>query len=192
MCEISYPERRMYDIFICTFCKEESTTEEIVRKFQNKTTDFTRYIPQKLKDLIFYESGGVCQYCYENEATQIDHILPFSFLPNHSHSNLIASCRRCNLAANNKMFFTIEEKRRYIVSKVFSGITKKTIVIWTQDDLREVSYELRGGKKAIVKDLREAYKLAQKLKEAGVPRVVVDGSEWLSHGKFYKFNKRDK
>jgi len=39
----------------------------------------------------------ICSYCGE-QATEVDHVIPRKVGGDHSMDNLVASCRRCNLA----------------------------------------------------------------------------------------------
>jgi hypothetical protein len=57
-----------------------------------------------------------CGYCFSRWATCWDHLLPYSYRPNNSKSNLFPSCTRCNLVLSNKMFASLEEKREYVRS----------------------------------------------------------------------------
>ena len=51
---------------------------------------------------VFYRDGFCCQYC-GREADSIDHVVPRSRGGVHAWENVVAACRRCNLAKGNRM-----------------------------------------------------------------------------------------
>lgn len=59
--------------------------------------------------------GNLCYYCRKEIATQIDHIIPYSYYPNNDFDNLVPSCAVCNLIANDKTFDSIDQKQGYIL-----------------------------------------------------------------------------
>lgn len=63
---------------------------------------------------ILKRDGYICGYCFERRATQVDHIVPVTYLQMNEESNLIACCEDCNRIAGNKVFDSIQEKREYI------------------------------------------------------------------------------
>ena len=50
---------------------------------------------------VMYRDGKRCQYC-GREADSVDHIVPRSKGGTHTWENVVAACRRCNLAKGNK------------------------------------------------------------------------------------------
>ena len=61
--------------------------------------------------------GEKCVYCHSQIATQIDHVIPYSYIPCHDLINLRPSCARCNLIASDKVFEDFDEKYKYVRSK---------------------------------------------------------------------------
>lgn len=61
------------------------------------------------------ETYGVnCAYCHVVPATQIDHVIPVSYIENHTLANLRPSCSWCNLLAGSKVFETFEDKYEWM------------------------------------------------------------------------------
>lgn len=58
--------------------------------------------------------GSLCYYCRLNIATQIDHIIPYSYSCDHSIDNLILCCQSCNLKASDKVFSSLYEKENFL------------------------------------------------------------------------------
>lgn len=55
----------------------------------------------------------ICAYCYGN-ATEVDHVVPYKWIPDDDEDNLVASCLDCNRIAGDKMFSSFDEKRAFI------------------------------------------------------------------------------
>ncbi|MFN0092312.1 MAG: HNH endonuclease [Acidimicrobiales bacterium] len=51
---------------------------------------------------IFHRDGHRCQYC-GRDAESIDHVVPRSRGGPHTWENVVAACRRCNLAKGNRL-----------------------------------------------------------------------------------------
>jgi hypothetical protein len=64
---------------------------------------------------VWKRDKGVCRYC-GGSADSIDHIVPWSYKPNNSMSNLAAACMPCNLAASDMIFPTFAAKREFILT----------------------------------------------------------------------------
>ena len=54
-----------------------------------------------------------CVYCNE-DATCVDHVVPFSYSQCDDEDNLVASCDECNLIAGDKVFRDFTTKSEYI------------------------------------------------------------------------------
>ena len=65
-----------------------------------------------------------CGYCFENEATGWDHLIPVSAGGLDNTDNLFPSCKICNSLLSNFIFETIEAKRAYVKHRL-KGKTKK-------------------------------------------------------------------
>lgn len=72
-----------------------------------------RTLSQARKTEILERDGYLCVYCHE-DATEVDHIIPWSYDHNNNDENLVACCRDCNAIAGNKVFDTLQAKYRYI------------------------------------------------------------------------------
>lgn len=57
---------------------------------------------RKIRERILIRDSRICQWCGVDEATHVDHIVPRSKGGTDMDDNLVASCRRCNLARGNK------------------------------------------------------------------------------------------
>ena len=73
-----------------------------------------RTLRRKSKDAIIERDGGICAYCGD-DATVVDHIIPFDWGYDDSEDNLVASCELCNLLASNMVFDSLNAKRKYIL-----------------------------------------------------------------------------
>lgn len=60
--------------------------------------------------------GSLCYYCHIEPSTTIDHVIPYSFIPDDSLENLVPSCLTCNLTAGNMVFDDVNRKRQYIIN----------------------------------------------------------------------------
>ena len=57
----------------------------------------------KIRERILRRDGYICQYCGQ-EANTVDHVVPRRLGGNDVDDNLVASCRRCNLAKGGRFF----------------------------------------------------------------------------------------
>lgn len=62
--------------------------------------------------------GNRCVYCHDNYATQIEHVVPYSYCYAHDIENLRPACARCNILASDATFFDFEEKYNYVKDKL--------------------------------------------------------------------------
>ena len=67
------------------------------------------------KEKILERDAYVCGYC-NGYATDVDHIIPWSFCHNSDEDNLISCCHDCNAIAHDKCFDSLAEKRQYIMT----------------------------------------------------------------------------
>ena len=165
-CRLMYAVDNMHDEFICKYCKEDADLDEVVNDFRKVATRFTRYIPEAVRREVFERHEHICQYCLLNVADSIDHILPYSFLPDHSPDNLTASCMRCNAIAGSKMFPTIHEKRLYIIRRLVKKRTK--IPVWTQAEVDDLEGTLKTCRKIVVSSERERQQMMEYIRSIGL------------------------
>lgn len=73
--------------------------------------DRRQAIPQRLRDEIFNKASGACSYCNIELTTNephaethfhVDHVVPVATGGGNEPDNLVAACRRCNLAKGAK------------------------------------------------------------------------------------------
>lgn len=62
---------------------------------------------------ILKRDNHTCVYCFEL-ATEVDHIIPYSYIPDNTDGNLVASCRLCNSIAGSMVFDSFILKYQYI------------------------------------------------------------------------------
>lgn len=74
--------------------------------------------------MCIYCDGGLDDYVRDKASGEyiapkvhFDHFVPWSYSGDNDESNMVASCSRCNLHKNNKMFNTIDGAREYIMKK---------------------------------------------------------------------------
>ena len=56
----------------------------------------------KIRERILIRDGYCCQYCGQEDATTVDHILPISKGGTDDPDNLVAACSRCNYSKGNR------------------------------------------------------------------------------------------
>ena len=69
--------------------------------------------------------GEMCCYCHVQIATQLDHVIPYTFSFDNSIHNLRPSCAWCNLLASDKVFESFEDKYDYIKRKRDKATNKR-------------------------------------------------------------------
>ena len=89
-----------------------------IRRVAWYSTDMppNRTLTPKQKQRILERDGYVCFYCL-GEATEVDHIVPWSYTFDDHPDNLISSCSLCNALASDKVFPTLAAKAEYIAKK---------------------------------------------------------------------------
>jgi hypothetical protein len=61
-CALVYHKDRMSDEFVCRYCLESADRGEISKDFQRKSSRFSRYLPENLRETVFAaadETGSV-------------------------------------------------------------------------------------------------------------------------------------
>lgn len=69
--------------------------------------------------------GPNCVYCHRNLATQIDHVIPYSYIKFNGIENLRPACQWCNLMASDKVFEDFEAKYDWLREERSRGKWKK-------------------------------------------------------------------
>lgn len=71
-------------------------------KWEGSTWNKTKPLGwDKTRTFVLRRDNYTCAYCGA-EATQVDHVTPVYLGGTHKTSNLVASCKPCNLAKNNR------------------------------------------------------------------------------------------
>ena len=102
----------------------------------------TRTLTKERKESLLDQFGWVCQYCDE-AASDIDHIIPWSWSQDDSDANLVASCRLCNLISGNKIFKGFADKRYYILNSLNRMARKGWGKVWCSEELEELGPRMR-------------------------------------------------
>lgn len=69
--------------------------------------------------------GPNCVYCHRNSATQIDHVIPYSYIECNRIENLRPACQWCNLMASDKVFEDFDAKYEWLREERSRGKWKK-------------------------------------------------------------------
>ena len=70
-------------------------------------------IRKHVRMMVFERDRFRCVYC-GYYADQLDHVVPYRLVREHSYNNLVSSCSFCNAVAAGREFRTVETKREYI------------------------------------------------------------------------------
>lgn len=73
--------------------------------------------PESLRAIVFDQTGGACFYCEKTVATDLDHIVPYSYSQDNSERNLVPACGVCNAIAGNQHFESLQAKKEYILAE---------------------------------------------------------------------------
>ena len=65
---------------------------------------------------VLRQSNLSCGYCGD-PASEVDHIIPYSYVQKHDDENLVGACSICNRIASNKVFDGFIEKQSYILEE---------------------------------------------------------------------------
>lgn len=76
-------------------------------------TNRLRPISPAQRRRILARDNHTCVYCFEL-ATEVDHVTPYSYIPDNTDANLVASCRLCNSLAGSMVFDGFILKYQYI------------------------------------------------------------------------------
>lgn len=74
-----------------------------------------RPLSKTVRNKIMKRHNWTCVYC-GSKAEHIDHIIPVASSGTDDLDNLVASCVSCNLIAKDRLFDSLEEKKRFILS----------------------------------------------------------------------------
>lgn len=128
-----------------------------------------RHLTREKKDKVLKEFGYTCAYCCD-DATEVDHIIPFCYSHDDSEANLAASCHFCNAVANDKLFKDFAAKREYLVERKYRYFAKRPVPVWLKTELDDLGYALRTKilpGVAVVDDEDMASRVIHSLSELG-------------------------
>lgn len=82
-------------------------------------TERKRYVRMAVIRQLVELSENMCAYCLcqLNGDFHVEHVLPLAFGGTNNLSNLVLSCKRCNLLAGSLVFDTFPAKRSYVLRR---------------------------------------------------------------------------
>ena len=103
-----------------------------------------QFLPNKPRTLtgserrfVLERDGEICTYCGD-PATQVDHIMPWSYYPDNNPDNLASACQTCNLMAGNKLFKNFAHKKTYLLDEQIKLTIKSVPAVWTIAEFEEL------------------------------------------------------
>lgn len=81
-------------------------------------------VPKYIRDFILDFYHDICVYCGD-EATEVDHVVPYSLVLCHKPDNLVASCLPCNRTGWSYVFDSFEEKRAFILERRVAKLSEQ-------------------------------------------------------------------
>lgn len=112
-------------------------------------------ISESVRREVFARTGGACYYCGAL-ATDLDHIVPRSYIADDTADNLVAACGICNAIAHNFHFKSLSEKKEYILEERSSEkwrrrLARMVVTLVTVDEYGEPVGIVAGAKPAYAK-----------------------------------------
>ena len=92
---------------------------EVKRKTQNVPIKNSRYIPRKVKEIVYKRANGECENCKSTHNLEYEHIIPFAMGGTNDVSNISLFCSNCNKRKAIKDF-GLEKMDQYLNPKYFS------------------------------------------------------------------------
>lgn len=93
----------------------------------------------------------ICTYCGE-PADTIDHTIPYSWFKDTTEGKkrkaeavgfMTYSCRECNRLLGNRLFYTFQDRCKFVNNKLRTKYRKFMGVVWDEEDLDGLSGSLR-------------------------------------------------
>ena len=104
-------------------CQQKAVIYELpsLDKMANVNGGFLRWIKKMQRRKfdrvkILERDQYVCAYCL-GDATEVEHVVPWSWSHCNDEDNLVATCKECNQIAGDRMFTSFDEKRAFILIK---------------------------------------------------------------------------
>lgn len=95
-------------------------------------------------------NGGMCAYCDNCAAVEVDHIIPWSAGGPTADYNLRPACRSCNAHAHAKVFESVAAKRAFL-KPICSGCRNRgKRAQWSEAELRELGPNLRAYIRGVI------------------------------------------
>jgi len=69
---------------------------EVKRNTQNVPIKNSRYIPRKVKEIVYKRANGECENCNSTHNLEYEHIIPFAMGGTNDLSNIKIFCKSCN------------------------------------------------------------------------------------------------
>ena len=102
----------------------------------------SRRLSRNKKDEILKKYDNLCVYC-NDDAEEVDHIIPWAYMRCDSDENLVASCWLCNRIASDKVFDSIGEKRSHILLIRDRWLRKHPVSLWLHSEVADMGRALR-------------------------------------------------
>jgi len=110
--------------YIPAECYSENSCIGKIVRWESRTHSGVRRGGYRNYNRAYKRDNYTCQYCGYNTESEdefvslsIDHIKPLSYGGNYRLENLVVSCLKCNMIANDRIFDNFERKRRYILQR---------------------------------------------------------------------------
>lgn len=93
----------------------------------------------------------ICTYCGE-PADTIDHTIPYSFFRDTKRNKqrrgesigfMTYCCRECNRILGDRLFYTFQDRAKFVNTKLRNRYRKFMGVVWDKDEIEELSDRLK-------------------------------------------------
>lgn len=107
-------------VYVCSWPITTMTSAQgvfyLIRKIGQQMNNHRRHLSKYREAwaLLTDVYGERCAYCHKMIATQIDHVIPYSYSRYHGIENLRPCCPWCNLLASDRVFEGFEEKYEFL------------------------------------------------------------------------------
>lgn len=95
-----------------------------------------------------FGNSNKCIYCGE-PADTVEHLIPWSFISRVYEKDrklkgfCTYACRECNTLAGNRLFFTFEERVKFVSDRLRKKHKKDMTVVWDKSELSELHGNLK-------------------------------------------------
>lgn len=102
-CGVVFFATRVNRVICSESCRRDRARAVGRRNFHRRRAAVSYRYTQRDIDRLLARHRGLCAYCGENEATEIDHVVPIARGGVDGISNLLPSCQSCNRAKTDKL-----------------------------------------------------------------------------------------